>query len=90
MKPRSNYSLHPYNTLALESCAEAFVEVADDDELREALAWARSMDLPVMALGAGSNVVFAGDLRALVIHQQFRGLEVLESREEWVRLRVGA
>lgn len=90
MNLRTNYPLGDYNTLALEACAEAYAAVTDDGELREALSWARERELPVVVLGAGSNIVLAGNLRALVIHQQFRGIEVLASDEQWVRVRVGA
>ena len=36
-----------YNTLALPSTAEYFCKVASDNELQEALAWARQKQLPI-------------------------------------------
>jgi UDP-N-acetylmuramate dehydrogenase len=90
MKPRSNAALKRYNTLALEARAEAFVEVADDAQLCAALAWARSRELPVVALGEGSNIVLAGDVPGLVVHLCSRGIEVLEKSADTVSLRVAA
>lgn len=83
-------SLRPYNTLALEAYAEAFVTVKSDAELASALAWARDQHLPVVPLGQGSNIVLAGDLHALVIRQETRGVQVLERDASTVALRVAA
>ena len=41
-------ALQSYNTLALESHAEAFVTVTSDAELLQALEWARAQKLPVV------------------------------------------
>ena len=83
-------ALRPYNTLALEAYAEALVTVTSDAELVSALAWARERHLPVVPLGQGSNIVLAGDLHALVIRQETRGVQVLERDASTVALRVAA
>lgn len=90
MKPRLHQDLRGYNTLALPALASAFVEVSSDAALAEALAWARNSSLPVVPVGEGSNIVLAGDLQALVIHQKTRGIQVLELDEHEVTLRVAA
>jgi len=90
MQPRLNAPLRGYNTLALPARAAAFVEVSSDAELAEALAWAGDRGLPVVPLGAGSNIVLAADLQALVIHQQSRGIQVLENDAEAVSLHIAA
>ncbi|MFV8817359.1 UDP-N-acetylmuramate dehydrogenase [Haliea sp. E17] len=90
MQIRRAESLRSFNTLALEARATALVEVAGEAELAEALAWARAEGLPPLPLGEGSNVVFAGDLEALVIHQHAAGWSVLAGDAESVRLRVSA
>ncbi len=83
-------ALRPYNTLAMQARAEALVSVSSDDELLAALEWARTQQLPVLVLGEGSNVVFAGDINGLVVRQESRGIHVLESEASHVSLRVGA
>jgi UDP-N-acetylmuramate dehydrogenase len=83
-------ALRRYNTLALQARAEAFVSVRNDAELLVALAWARAQELPVIPLGEGSNVVFAGDIHALLIRQETQGIEILDAADESVRLRVSA
>lgn len=90
MKVLTDQSLAGRNTLALAANASALAEVATQAELREALAWADDKGLPVVPLGQGSNVVFAGDLRALVLVLQMRGVETLERTAEATTLRVAA
>jgi UDP-N-acetylmuramate dehydrogenase len=83
-------ALQAYNTLALQAHAQAFVTVNSDQELLQALAQARARQLPVVALGEGSNIVLAGDVNALVLRQQMRGIEVLDKDIDSVTLRVAA
>lgn len=90
MTPQQNVSLHSFNTLGLEARAAAFVTVQNEDGLLQALRWAKNQKLPVVPLGEGSNVVLAGDLEALVLHQQSKGREVLARDGDSVRLRIAA
>ena len=83
-------SLQPYNTLALEGTAKALVRVGDDAQLIQALTWASNRGLAVVPLGEGSNVVIAGDLDAMVLRLDTRGIEVLAERDDAVTLRVAA
>jgi UDP-N-acetylmuramate dehydrogenase len=86
----ANEPLQQRNTLALKSSASAFVSASTENELVEALGWAEDHCRKVITLGEGSNVVLAGDLHALVIHQTQRGIEILDDAEEAVLLRVAA
>jgi len=83
-------ALQPYNTLALEASAAALVRVGSDEELSAAISWASEQALPVVPLGAGSNIVLAGDMDAVVVHQQTRGIEVIKAAGDKVSLRVAA
>lgn len=83
-------ALQPYNTLALAGHATALVRAQSDNQLLEALAWATAHGLAVIPLGEGSNVVIAGDLDALVLRVDTRGIDVLEDDGEVVVLRVAA
>jgi UDP-N-acetylmuramate dehydrogenase len=77
-------------TLRLPARAAALRDVADPEELRAALAEARDLGLPVLPLGEGSNVVFAGDVEALVLRYRGRGRRVLAEDGGAVLLRVAA
>lgn len=83
-------SLRGYNSLALNASACALVHVSSEHCLREAMAWAAAQNLPVVPLGEGSNVVLAGDIEALVVRMETRGIEVLEDSGDSVLLRVAA
>jgi UDP-N-acetylmuramate dehydrogenase len=83
-------ALQEYNTLALQAQAAGLVRVASDEQLLAAFGWADERDLPVIALGEGSNVVVAGDLDALVVRQDSRGIAVIEDTGNTVSLRVAA
>jgi len=85
-----NEPLLARNTLAVKASAVAYVSATSERELMEALAWAAEHHKSVITLGQGSNVVLAGDLDALVIHQAQRGIDVLEETGNAVVLRVAA
>ena len=83
-------SLKPFNTFGVDVSARLFAEAHDDDEVREALAEAARRGLPLMPLGGGSNLLFAGDVEALVLRMASRGLRILEDDGERVLVEAEA
>ncbi len=57
---KSQVPLAPLTTFRIGGSAAHFCEVSNEEELREALEWAREQKLPFAILGGGSNVL-AGD-----------------------------
>lgn len=90
MDIRDDFDLSPCNTLALAARARHFISVTDLDGARAALQFARDRRLPVTILGAGSNVVLAGDLPGLVIHMAIRGRRLAAEHHDHLELEVGA
>jgi UDP-N-acetylmuramate dehydrogenase len=88
--PGAAEDLTTLTTLRLPAKATARRDVADLAALRDALAAARAAGLPVIVLGEGSNVVFAGDVEALVLRYTAAGREVLAEDGDSVTLRVAA
>jgi len=82
--------LQPYNTLGLHARAGAFVSVDSERDLLAAISWAVQHGLSVLPLGEGSNVVLSGDLDALVLRQDTRGIDILRDSNNSVSLRVAA
>ena len=82
--------LRSYNSLALQASANALVAVDSERELLAAISWADEHDLSVLPLGEGSNVVFAGNLEALVVRQNNRGIDILQDNKGSVCLRIAA
>ncbi|MBF8781286.1 UDP-N-acetylmuramate dehydrogenase [Pseudomonas fulva] len=70
-------SLKPYNTFGIDVRAACLVHARTDDEVRQALVEAQRRHLPVVVLGAGSNVLLTQDLQALVLHMAATGRRVL-------------
>jgi UDP-N-acetylmuramate dehydrogenase len=82
--------LQPFNTLALQAQATALLRVEHIEQLPQAFSWAAEHELPVIPLGEGSNVVIAGDLNALLLRLETRGIQVLQDNDGEVVLRVAA
>jgi UDP-N-acetylmuramate dehydrogenase len=85
-----HFNLQKLNTLAVPAVANCFVAVQNDDELREALAFARKETLPLLLLGGGSNIVLRDDFPGLVVQIKSQGKEVIAENEEYVWLSVAA
>lgn len=91
MHVQANAALISHNTLALAAQCSALATVGDaEGELVAALTWAKENGLPVLPLGEGSNVVLAGNVEAMVLRLQNRGIEVLNESAVAVELRVAA
>ncbi len=85
-------SLKSCNTLALQARARRLVRANRERDLHEALALADREGRVVVPLGEGSNVVLAGDLDALVLRVNTRGIIILDQDQDAQRvlLRVAA
>ena len=83
--------LAPRTTLGLGGPARFLVEVRDDAELVEALAWAEAEGQRVAVIGGGSNLVVSdAGWNGLVIAMASRGVETLDDAGGRVHLRVQA
>ena len=76
--------LTPWNTLSLPARAKALLRVTDNQVLPEALAWSTREGMPLVPIGQGSNIVLAGDLEALVVRMETRGICVVAERDDSV------
>lgn len=84
------FNLQKFNTLAVPALARYFVSVKTDEELREALAFAHTENLPLLLLGGGSNIVLRADFPGLVVQIKSQGKEVVNENDEFVWLKVAA
>ena len=75
----TNKCLQAHNSLALAVTASHFCCVSDYQQIEEALAFAKSNNLSVMPLGAGSNLVLASDVDGLVVYVDLLGVMVTEA-----------
>lgn len=92
MQQYTNYPLLQHNTFQMDVRAALYVEYNSVDELCQFLS---STDFEhhrnkFIHIGAGSNLLFAGDYNGLVLHSAIHDLEVVEDTSEYQLLRVGA
>ncbi|BBM03360.1 UDP-N-acetylmuramate dehydrogenase [Microbulbifer sp. GL-2] len=73
----TNIDLQPHNTLAVSARSAHFARVQTLEQLREALAFARERQLPILPLGGGSNIVLTGDFPGLAIQVDLRGFSLI-------------
>lgn len=78
----SNVALAPRTTLQLGGAARSLLVAHNDDDILEALNWAKQQSLPVEFLGGGSNVVIAdAGIDGLVVDLQSQGVTRTESQD---------
>jgi UDP-N-acetylmuramate dehydrogenase len=72
---RENVRLAPLTTLRVGGPARYFASATTEEEVREAVSWARQRKLPLFVLGGGSNLVVADSgFPGLVVHVALRGI----------------
>lgn len=89
MEIKSNFSLKPYNTFALESFAKEFVEVKTLAQLRSLFSSRKEID-KLLILGGGSNILLGEYFDGLVIQNSIKGIEVIKETDEEIWVEVGA
>ncbi|MDC0662005.1 UDP-N-acetylmuramate dehydrogenase [Marinobacter sp. SS21] len=87
---QESVSLMPRNTLRVEVMARYYTNVTSVEQLRQALAWADERGLETLILGGGSNLVFADDVDALVIHMAIAGCHWANAANGEATLVLGA
>ncbi|SPE30520.1 UDP-N-acetylenolpyruvoylglucosamine reductase [Burkholderiales bacterium] len=83
-------SLKSCNSFGVEARAAWFARVQSVTDLQQLHADPRVRDLPRLVLGAGTNVLFAGDFDGLVIQAALPGVQELEPSADSFLVRVGA
>jgi UDP-N-acetylmuramate dehydrogenase len=83
-------SLAPMNTLRVAARASRFVRLTDTEALGELLSGEGPADQPVLVLGEGSNILFAGDYPGLVVQLAFTTIVPISDDGDGVGLRVAA
>ncbi|MCR4509882.1 UDP-N-acetylmuramate dehydrogenase [Pseudomonas sp. 32.2.56] len=90
LQVRTQVSLKPYNSFAVEARASHFVEAESDQQVREALAYAEVQQLSLLVLGGGSNLLLTADVQALVLRMASRGIRLLSDDGEQVLVEAEA
>lgn len=86
----THHNLQPLNALAVPAVAGNYVRVQNTEEVKQALKLAKELELPVLVLGGGSNLVLPDFFVGVVIHMDILGIEVVNESPEHVWLKIGA
>lgn len=76
MKFTSDAELQPYNSFGVAARAACLAEIHQSEDLQQAVELAESRELPLLLLGGGTNVLFAGDFPGMVLLMRNRGIEI--------------
>ena len=79
MNIKENFSLKPFNTFGVEARCRYFVTVESEKDLLQIIE--NYKDEEHLILGGGSNILLTQDYPGLVIHNQFKGIEI-ESEDD--------
>ena len=83
-------NLKPYNTFGIGAEASHFVEVTNEDEIREVFTTAKNKFKNVLILGGGSNVLFTKNFDGLVVHNSLKGIEVIDKNDQRTTIKVAS
>lgn len=87
---QESVSLKAFNTFGVDVRARLFAEARNDDEVRQALAAAERLGLPLLPVGGGSNLLLTANIEALVLRMASRGLRILKDDGEQVLVEAEA
>jgi UDP-N-acetylenolpyruvoylglucosamine reductase len=90
MRIEQNYSLLNHNTFHLDVKARYFVEYESEEDLQKLLTDEYFMSETFWHIGEGSNLLFLGDFKGIIVHSAIKGIEVVKETDEHVWLKVGA
>lgn len=76
MKSTFDAELQPYNSFGVAARAACLAEIHASKDLQRAVALAESREWPLLLLGGGTNVLFAGDFPGMVLLMRNRGVEI--------------
>jgi UDP-N-acetylmuramate dehydrogenase len=90
MNIQENISLLPYNTFGIDKKAKYFVQATTENDVKSAIKEATRLNLPLLVLGGGSNILLTKDLNALVLKIEIKGIKVIEEDEDNILVEAGA
>lgn len=88
---KRNVSLKKHNTFNIDSKAKYFIEIKSADELRGAVGFAKTNELPILIIGQGSNILMADRIfNGLVIRINNDETKIVEETKDYVYIKAGA
>ncbi len=89
-KIEKNITLAKLNTFGSECIAKYYIAISDIESLRAIFLKIYSKDMPLLILGAGSNILFTKDFEGLVLQLKNIGISLIREDKYNVCLKVEA
>ncbi|HMS27338.1 MAG TPA: UDP-N-acetylmuramate dehydrogenase [Burkholderiaceae bacterium] len=81
----SNVQLKAYNTFHIDASAHQLIRIANDDDVQQLLHAPELRQQKKFILGGGSNIVIQGDIEALVLKMEIKGIALIkETDKHWI------
>ncbi|MFZ1750962.1 MAG: UDP-N-acetylmuramate dehydrogenase [Saprospiraceae bacterium] len=87
MKINPAISLVQYNTFGLSVAHKGLIHIHNEDHIYEVLTEGLA---PIKILGGGSNILLTGDLDCYLLHNQIKGINIVDEDEHSTLVEVGA
>lgn len=87
--PEKQVSLLPFNTFRIDAKANLFADIKSESDLISLFEQGLIPFQPMLILGGGSNILFTGDFKGLVLKVSIPGITVQELPDQ-VRVTAGA
>ena len=86
MQIQQNVSLKPFNSFGIDTAAEYYTPLTSEGQLAEIT----DSKLAKRVVGGGSNILLTKPVAGLVVHNQLKGIDIVEENDEHVWLEVKA
>jgi UDP-N-acetylmuramate dehydrogenase len=91
MDIQENVSLANHSTMRLGGTARYLADATQEDDIKELVSWAKSKNVPFMAIGSGSNIVWRDEgFSGLIIVNKLKGRVVLSEDDASVTIKIYA
>jgi UDP-N-acetylmuramate dehydrogenase len=68
----------------VDCSAKYFIEAEKEADINEALSFSKTVNLSILFLGGGSNILLTKDFNGIVIKIGIKGIKILEDKNEYV------
>lgn len=87
---KEDFSLHSFNTFHIDSVARFFTEVNSVERLKDLISSGKLIENPLLILGGGSNLLFTGNFKGIVVHIINKGIEIISRTNDSVIVKAAA
>jgi UDP-N-acetylmuramate dehydrogenase len=90
MNIQKNVSLKEHNTFGIDKKAKYFTQVSSIQEVIKSIEEAEKLEVPLLVLGGGSNILLTKDVEALVMKMNIKGIHLVNDTKDHGYVKVGA